>query len=386
MFLMLLFWNQFASSQSQVQNKIPKFVDGSIAFDFDTSFFKTSENFDADGKKNSLASDNSFQIIDVSSNLRWGMFTDFGVYTGFNIGVSESANSIAVRKNSSLSDFWIGADYRFLSFESFELFAKFTYVNAVETYDSNTDTVMNTNGVNQIIPEVGIKMPTRIADIYGLVGYNQRSGGFSSLLPYNIGAEFKFSNFGLKAGIDGYASVSDDKETAQALQREIVMNRVNAGSKKFYSVNPNEMMIDTALSYAFSDSWNFRGFFKYSIIGSNSAAGWVAGAGLTWEMADVLKGTKERIFKPKNNSNLSRDPLPSDFTENTEDGVNQQYFQQVPPPTKPATKVPIPNPYANPNQNSSINELEASQQQPDEDLQIKTKRKDELKIRLKRKK
>lgn len=367
------------------QSEIPNFTDGSVAFEFDTSFFKSAENFDSDGKKNSLAADNSFQIIDFKSNLRWGIMTDLGIFGGFNIGAAESSNSLAVRKNSSLSDFWIGADYRFFSFETFDIFGRFSYIHALDTYDMNTDSTMNNNGVNQMVADFGLIMPTRIADFYTVLGYNYRSGGFSNLLPYNLGAEFKFSSLALKVGIDGYASVSDDKETSLSMQREIVMNRVNAGSKKFYAVNPNETMLDTGISYAMSNSWSFRGFFKYSIIGSNSASGWVAGAGLTWEMGDVLRGTKEKLFKPKNNSNLSRDTTPSDFTENTEDGVNQQYFQQVQPPTKP----PQPNPYTQPAPTLNVpQQIDSSQSETEEDanIQIKTKRKDELKIKLKRKK
>ena len=109
----------------------PKFVDGSILFDFKTSYFKSTENFDSGGSKISLTSGNYFQIIDAKSTLRWGVTENMGLFTGFSIGSSESNNSIATRKNSTLNQIIVGADWRPLSFQAFDMFTRLTCIHAI---------------------------------------------------------------------------------------------------------------------------------------------------------------------------------------------------------------------------------------------------------------
>ena len=60
----------------------PKFVDGSILFDFKTSYFKSTENFDSGGNKQSLTPGNYLQAFDMTSNLRWGVTENLGVSGG----------------------------------------------------------------------------------------------------------------------------------------------------------------------------------------------------------------------------------------------------------------------------------------------------------------
>jgi hypothetical protein len=379
--LCLLLISQSSLAYSNANPVTPKFVDGSILFDFKTSYFKSTENFDSGGSKISLTSGNYFQIIDAKSTLRWGFSENMGLFTGFSIGSSESNNSIATRKNSTLNQILLGADWRPLSFQAFDMFTRLTYIHAPEKIASDTDSVMNSSGSAQVIPEIGILMPLGTFNLYGTTGYNYRTEGLSGLIPYRIGVELALSSFSVFGGIEGSATVTDDKETANSVNRDIINNRVNAGSKKFYSVNPNETNIDVGMNFQVNPSWGINAFAKYGVVGSNSAAGYEFGFGFSWELAQVLSATKEKMFRPKKESQLSRDTVPADFTEDTNDGVNQDYFKQVPSPTQSPKKMTPPGKQMQ--IDSSVDDTDA-----DKDVEITTKRKkqEELKIKLKRKK
>ena len=387
--LCIVLVSQTVSAHPNANPVTPKFVDGSILFDFKTSYFKSTENFDSGGSKIALTSGNYFQIVDTKSTLRWGVTENIGLFTGFSIGASESNNSIATRKNSTLNQIILGADYRPLSFQAFDMFTRLTYIHAPEKISTDTDSTMNSSGAAQVIPEVGILFPLGTFNLYGSAGYNHRTEGLSGLAPYRLGVELALSSFSVYAGVDGYATVTDDKETANSINRDIINNRVNAGSKKFYAVNPNETNVDAGMNFQISPAWGINAFAKYGVVGSNSAAGYEFGFGFSWEMAQVLSATKEKMFRPKKESNLSRDTVPADFTEDTNDGVNQEYFRQIPSPTQAPKKVtPPPAPQPQVESSTTNTTTTTTTTIEDENLQINTKKKkqQELKIKLKRKK
>lgn len=382
---MLILQGQLAQASRDSHPVAPKYVEGSVLFDFKTTYFKTEENFDSGGNKQSLTSGNYLQVFDMTSIVRWGFSENLGVSGGFNVAASESNNTLATRKNSTLNQVSIGADYRMFSFQTFDLFTKLSYIHPIEKIDRNTDSVMNSDGASQIIPEVGILMPFGWFNLYGRAGYNYRSDGLSGLVPYRTGIELFFSGFSMYGGIDGIASVTDDKETSNSVNRDIINNRVNAGSKKYYAVNPNLLNVDVGMNYQMNSSWGLSFFGKYGVLGSNSAAGYTVGAGFTWEIGQALSAAKTKIFAPKKESGLSRDPVPTDFTEDTNDGVNQEYFKQVPSPTAPKKVSPPAQLQPTPVQiEPSPSDNVTSE---DEDIQINTKKKKqpELKIKLKRK-
>ena len=357
-----------------------------MLFDFKTSYFKTEENFDSGGNKQTLTSGNYLQVFDMTSKLRWGISENFGLYGGFNVAASESNNTLATRKNSTLNEVSAGIDYRILSFQTFDLFSKLTYIHPIEKVDRNSDSVMNSNGASQIIPEIGILMPFGTFGLYGTAGYNYRGEGLSGLVPYRVGGEMTFSGFSMYAGLDGFASVTDDKETATSVNRDIVVNRVNAGSKKYYAVNPNEMNVDVGMNLQMNSSWGLSFFGKYGVVGSNTAAGYLVGAGFTWEIGSALSSARAKIFAPKKDTGLSRDTVPSDFTEDTNDGVDQDYFKQVPSPTEGPKKVP-PSSNLQPQTPTQVEMSTDALVAEDQNVQISTKKKkqQELKIKLKRK-
>lgn len=301
----------------------------------DTQFYKTTANFDSGGEKQDLAFENSFQVIDVTPQLRWGMFRDFGVRVGGNVGTAESVDPLNTRNNSTFNRLDAGADYQLLNFESFQTIVDFEYSHPIEKVSETTDDALNGNGATEIKPTLIMRADLGSFYPYGYVGGNIRSEGLSTLLTYGVGGEFRFSELGLGAVVEGFSSVKDDQYTNSASRRDAVTTRVNGGSKKYYSINPNSLAAELFLNFAMTDFIKFKAYGGADVMGSNISQGFFVGAALTFTLdygrhdhddeEPVVRRARPAAKKAKAKQ------VENGFREDTNDGVNQNYFKPVDP-------------------------------------------------------
>ncbi|AZZ35700.1 hypothetical protein CIK05_02415 [Bdellovibrio sp. qaytius] len=303
----------------------------------DTQFYKTTANFDSGGEKVDLPFENSFQIIDVNPQLRWAMFRDFGVRIGGNVGSAESVDPINTRNNSTFNRIDVGADYQLLNYETFQTIVDFEYSLPVEKFDTATDSSLSGNGATEIKPTLLMRMDLGSFYPYAYVGGNFRSEGLSTLLTYGLGGEFRFSELGLGAVVEGFSSVKDDQYTNSATRRDAITTRVNGGSKKFYSINPNSLAAEVFLNFAMTEWIKFKAYGGTDVTGSNTSQGFFVGAALNFtldygngnnqdsieEQREVRRSQRAKKVKTKSSNN--------GFQESTEDGVDQNYFKSVDP-------------------------------------------------------
>jgi hypothetical protein len=325
-FLFLFLQPAVASNPYQV------FHQGRIDLDVRANYFKSQANFSSDGSQQALLGENYFQNIDLTSTARWELFEDFGFIGGFNTGFAESADLLTTRKNSIVNRIDVGADYLFWTSEMHETFVRFIYSHPLEATDLNTDSVSTTDGASEVQGDLVARF--NFGGFYPYVqgGFNYRSEGFSALATYAVGAEFRFSEIGIGASILGRASVTDDQYTNISATRDALNSRVNAGSKKYFTVNPNSTDVEVNLNFAASESILLKFFGGYTLVGSNSAIGYNAGVMLNLNFGSE---SKLRALKSKSQVNsISRELTPEDFKEDTNDGVDQDYFKPVAPVQK----------------------------------------------------
>ena len=301
----------------------------------DTQFYKSTANFDSGGEKTDLPFENSYQLIDVSPQLRWGMFRDLGVRLGGNIGTSESVDPINTRNNSTFNRIDVGADYQLLNFESFQTIIDFEYSHPMEKIETNTDSSLNSNGATEIKPTVIMRMDVGSFYPFAYLGGNIRGEGLSTLLTYGVGGEFRFSELGLGAALDGFSSVKDDEFTNSATRRDIITTRVNGGSKKFYSINPNGLAAEIFLNFAMTDWMKFKAYGGADVTGSNTSQGFFVGGALTLTL-DYGDGShddveEQRVIRRNQRVKKTKAKSNNGFQESTEDGVDQNYFKSVDP-------------------------------------------------------
>lgn len=309
-------------------------------FDFglDTQFYKTTANFDANGEKRDLAFENSYRIIDFNPQLRWAMFRDFGVRVGANIASAESVDPIDTRSNSSFNRLDFGADYQLFNLENFQTILDFEYSHPLEKINETQDDVLNGNGASEVKPTFMLRGDFGSFYPYAYLGANFRSEGLSTLATYGGGAEFRFSELGVGAALDGFSSVKDDEFTNTALRRNTVTTRVSGGSKKYYSINPNSLAAEIFLTFAMTDFIKFKAYGGADVTGSNSSQGFFAGAVLTLTLNygnndpnEDLSIRRARPATKKVKAQAKKPPVDGSFREDTEDGVDQNYFKSLDP-------------------------------------------------------
>lgn len=341
LFVLLSSMNLYAAKPYQV------FKEGQFDLDIETQYYKSTANFDADGKKTDLAIGNYYQIIDFSSALRWGFTDDLGFKVGFNVGNAESSNFIATRTNSLFNRVDIGADYLLLDTSTFQMFAELMYSHSLEKVSPTTDQVLTSNGASEIKPTLYARLDFDGFYPFAYIGANVRGEELSTLLTYGGGGEFRLESLGLGAAINGFTSVKDDKYTNQALIRDNVLTNVNGGSKKYFSINPSLLSAEVFVNFAVVDEAFIKIYGLYDVAGSNMSQGLGGGAQVTILFDSLFGGSdsgsghgsgsgrnsSEGATKTKSRSveKPSRSNSPGQFQEDTQDGVDQNYFKPVSP-------------------------------------------------------
>jgi len=321
-----------------------------------SDYYRSEQNFDANGTKQNLLNSNYYQLINVNPQIRWGVFDSLGTRIGFNIASAESSDVYATRKNSTFNRIDFGIDYLLMNLDGFQGIVDVEYSYSPDKIQTNTDAVINGVGASEFKPTFILRMSVDQLYPYSLIGINYRSDGLSTLLTYGIGAEYRFSEMGLGLAINGFSTIKNDDKSNNAIVRDAIINRVNAGSKKFYSINPNLLSIETYLKFLVTDNTAVKAFANYDIHGSNIAQGFTVGAVLTFSFdsglsfqSDTNKQIENKNNAVKKNNNYQSRPktygpkksqdrqspkLTEDadfFKEDTDDGVNQDYFKPVRP-------------------------------------------------------
>ncbi|MEK6628893.1 MAG: hypothetical protein AABY53_09725 [Bdellovibrionota bacterium] len=300
----------------------------------DTKYFKTSSNFGRSGEKQALPANSSLQAVNLQTAARYVLFNDTGIFGGLNFGNVESNNGITARTNSRLTNISAGLDYQIVQSSSWSLFTEVAYVYSNERIDLNQDSALASDGASEFAAQlVGIIRSQNFRN-FARIGYDYRTEGLSHLLLYGFGSEYLIGDSSAGVEFAGLSSVKDDQQTNTPLIRETLTSRVNAGSKKYFSINPNSLETHLYYSYAFNPDLSFKLSLGTTIVGSNSADGNFVGLAFNWgfggeTVRNSNSGLKKQPPKIINNSVVPENQ--PGFRVETDDGVNQDLFKQAEP-------------------------------------------------------
>lgn len=310
-------------------------------FELSTQFFRSDANYPSSGgSSQKLANGNYYQLWDVNFATRYMPRQTWSMFAWGTVGNAESNDSVAKRSNSTISQAAAGADFLIYN-EAFQLVPEVVVVLPFEKVNTSSDTVLNSEGVIEVRSRLNAQKDFGAWRGYGWLGFNYRGEGRSFLLPWGLGTQFKFNGLRLGAELVGYQSVSDDTD-ANSLMRTSYINGVNAGSLKFYGVNPSLMETLVYGTWQPSKKWSLQAHAGTTLMGSNSAAGYYVGGFVRYSF-DLTEGYTEEVYQPisspvpnyKSNmydSEISSENKVQQFREETRDGVDQRLFK--PQPTK----------------------------------------------------
>jgi hypothetical protein len=312
-----------------------RFRRGSYDFGFETRYEKTTANYLSSGNNyRALPYDQSFELLNFNLKAKYDLSRRSSWYSNLGIASSTSFGVDAKRTNSGVTDATLGYIYMPYN-DTFDLLTDFSVLAPFNKISENTDTALNNEGVIQV---AGI---LRLQKEFGWLGGFTYIGGLyrqtrSALLPWGVGVEVGAGpgwSFGGK--IFGFQSITDDADTNTKTQRQIVNDRVNGGSLKFYAVNPSWIDSEASIKFQARNGWGVAGSLGTTLTGTNYAAGLHAGA------AVLYAWDSEPRYYLKNST--SEDGLGSErkvpkFKEEVNDGVDQKLFEKKKKPLPPSSE------------------------------------------------
>lgn len=318
--------------QAYAINHIKDFRDGRWDIDVQGSYLRSNQNYSSSGSVQDLTGSNYYQLIDVVSGARWGITDEMNLYAYGNFSTAESKDATATRTNSGFTKAILGGDI-LVNMEGFSIIPEVQVVVALTKVDQNSDTAINTEGVNELTAKLNMQSEMESLNLFGYVGFTYRDSGRSSLLPWSVSAEYSFQK--LRGGVElfGFQSITSDRDKGDVGQgvRQTYVSIVNAGSSHFYVVDPS--VIDLNLYGKFDVGkkmamWVGAG---HTLAGSNYSSGFHFEGGLRYTLGGAEKQSRSKSTV-KTEPQTRTTKKVNQFQEDTNDGVDQTMFKPTPTP------------------------------------------------------
>jgi hypothetical protein len=263
-------------------------------------YFYSEANYDNGGNHSSLTSGNHYQLIDTSLQTRY-MRKDSSFFGAINIGNAEAKDSVSTRSNSVIN--WALAGYDFVAYsDAVDLVPEFTIQIPFERVDPSSDSTLTSEGVWQATGRLIAQKNMDWWRLYGWLGLQYRGEGRSYLLPWGVGLHWQLEKVLLGVELFGYQSITDDKDTGNnATVRNAFLNTVDAGSYKFYSVNPSVVDSQVYLTWLVNREWSLQVNGGTTLAGANMAEGFHVGGfvRMSFDMTDGYSTIPRSEYQPQ---------------------------------------------------------------------------------------
>lgn len=167
----------------------------------------------------------------------------------------------------------------------------------ITTVSDTTDEVILNEGAVETKLGVYLSKHTKWLSGYAYGGYVYRSDGRSSLFSYDLQLLKSLSTVQIAAGLWGYYSLTDDAYILEPQRRDAITSRVNGGSLRFYSVNPNLTEIGASVGFPLFDGVFSRFGLSTTMAGERTAAGTTIWATLSYTFGSTAKSPMYREQK-----------------------------------------------------------------------------------------
>ncbi|OYZ22210.1 MAG: hypothetical protein B7Y39_07900 [Bdellovibrio sp. 28-41-41] len=306
------------------------------------TYFETTSNFNDVGSKVNLISSNKYALLDMFLETRY-VFKDFwSVRAKAFISNAESKNTDFNRSNSTLNTLEASGDW--MVYRGFmDVMPELTMRYSLDQISNTQDSVITNEGVLEITAMLKAQNNYQWFSYYAGGGYNFRSER-SSVMPWYVGGgmQWKHSFFGLE--LNGFQTITDDSDkgnTNEAI-RNTLIQRVDGGSYKFYSINPSHIQIQANLDVGFSSGFVVKSYIANSISGQNYANGLTVGIAVNLLFDTFSNNPHKEALPGKHIEPVKQE---ENYQIQTQDGVDQNLFKKEPEvpvvaPVKKHTKVP----------------------------------------------
>ena len=238
--LFLLLIAIFSSATAQVLTS-PQFSEGSLKFINTVDIYSTTENFgNSNGAKtplSSVADGNEYSNITADLSARYGMGHNWELYGGLKYSQATSISSKIQRTQSALSDLNLGINYRWID-SDFSVYPGFFISFPLVTNDLETDDVLVNEGASVIAIPFYFDYRLKIAALYAGLTPALIGDGRGARVFYTLGIKKRIGSIIFNLEYAGMDTIKDDDFTATPDIPTAVVDRVNGGSFRYFSVNP----------------------------------------------------------------------------------------------------------------------------------------------------
>lgn len=303
-----------------------------------TSYFSTKENFSDTGSKQSLNGDSYLDTITPSLSLSHDVSSRFSAYGVLDGVYARSQDRNFQRTRLSPADLKLGVDFSLLD-SDFDIVPELQLTVPLNTVSETTDEIIVSESVMEARGGAYLSGHFDWLSAYAYLGYAYRSGGRSSLMPYEFQTVKDFGGLQASLGVWGYTSVSDDEYINTRARREVVTTRVNGGSYRFYSVNPSLTEVGGSLGLPMGQNYFARLGAQTTVMGRNSALG-----STFWLSLSTSFGRTKREFNRDRQREDQRrqEQRKRDFVPDTseDEAIFQQDVPRRPEPISPTMTIP----------------------------------------------
>lgn len=267
---------------------VPQFDGRQFGLEMVGEYFYTDENLSGtDGSRVDTVGD-SFQTFSVRGAADYSLRKNWLVGVGAEIVNASSENQNfsvnnleADRSATELNNFSVFTHYE-LRQGTLRLIPTLKGTFTVQEVNPNTNNVVTGEGANQAELGAWGLIETGGIEPYIYGGYRYQDDGRAHLMPWRLGAQFNLSRFFLRSEVGGHLVIQDDKYNSRRLERTNVTNRVNAGSFRYYAVNPNLIEARVEAGIPVSRELDVVGGATHTLAGESVAYGYSFYAGIRY--------------------------------------------------------------------------------------------------------
>ena len=339
----------FVSNVASAKSEIKTYNFGSWDFAFDFNYFQATGSYSKSGGTfNNLVGSNDYKNYLFDIGARTALTRKWALYSTLEVGAAQSVSNNVSRSNSGLSYAQVGTDWIMYK-GAFLIIPEASFTYPFSRNDLNGDAVPFSEGTMEASALVNIQFDFNKIHLAGFTGFIYRDDGRSSLLPYGAVAEMKFTNWTMGGDIKGYTSLGFDKNSDNDASRIAFISTTSGGAARYTAVNPALIEANAWAKIKTSSRWAFKFGFGSTLDGANTAAGWNAVAGMSFNLQPEAKspptdnerfheqlddGVDQKLFVPDDQPKTQAQP-PDDS-----DGVVEYYPTPAPVKKKPVKKPP----------------------------------------------
>lgn len=290
--------------------------------------FMTQANYEEGGGSfEDLPNGGSYSNTSIRARATFDIHSQWRLISGLRFSHAISDDGTFQRTNSELNEISAG-----LAMAPFYSLSSRFYIDILGTFALNevepaTDDSLTGEGAHFIFGGIRYSHLVSRFEIFSSLHLQYYMDGRSTRIPWRVGGLYHFGSLKILAALSGYESITDDEKEPNPSERTSVTNRVNGGSLKYYSVNPQLLNSQVGVMWQFRHDFVIEGGLTKTINGDSTAEGIAlyAGASLFWG------GNDEEVRRPirkKRRRVLRRGSKPAERFRTQEESYDEDLFQE----------------------------------------------------------